>query len=417
MSRHVIHISLSPNLQRDDLLIAVKILLSPWRWLERSAQATVHKQLNLLFPGASISLTSSGRSALYQTLKALNIGPGDEVIIQAFTCIAVSATVKWTGATPRYADIMPQTYNLDPASVRRAISPRTRAIIIQHTFGIPAALEQLKSIADKHNLILIEDLAHSIGSSYRGKPLGTFGDIAVASFGRDKVLSCVFGGAIIVNNPIYTKVIKQALTGLTNPPLWWSLQQLMHPLITTCSLYLYRLGIGKIILYVSQKFHLISLAVSAQEKRGGQPAFVAWSLSPLLAPLLINQLHKLNLYQEHRRQLCRYYKSCLPPSQSPDSNNLSLLRYPIRVMDKSYVLKHYQARGIILGDWYLQVVTPCADQCQSVTGYQPGSCPQAEQATKETINLPTHINLLTSDAQRIIEILSRHKITTSQPSS
>lgn len=414
MSRRTIHISLSPNLQRDDLLITLKTIFMPWRWMQQSAISNAHQLLNKLFPNTSVILTSSGRSALYHTLTALNIGRGDDVIIQAFTCIAVSSAVRWTGASPQYADIIPQTYNLDPASVRRSITPQTKAIVIQHTFGIPADLDRIKTIADEHDLILIEDLAHGLGSTYRGKALGTFGDVAIISFGRDKVLSCVFGGAIVVNNPKYIESIQKTTKSLTNPPLWWSLQQLFHPIITTISLAFYQLGLGKLLLYISQRVHLISFAVTTKEKQGKKPPQISWTISPLLVPLLVNQLVKLSIYQKHRQNICAYYESHILNHQSSPLKNQSCLRYPVRVANKHSILKIFQTQGIILGDWYPQIVTPCNDHCRSITGYQSGSCPQAEQAARETINLPTHIKLSFSDAKRITKMFQNIKLITPQ---
>ena len=120
------------------------------------------------------------------------IGEGDEVLVQAFTCVAVPNSVLWAQATPVYADI-DATLNIDPIDVEKKITNRTKAIIVQHTFGIPADMDALVALAKKHNILLIEDCAHSLGATYKGKKVGTFGDAAFFSFGRDKVVSSVFG--------------------------------------------------------------------------------------------------------------------------------------------------------------------------------------------------------------------------------
>src|SRR6185436_2552703 len=103
---------------------------------------------------------NSGRSAQYLILRALGLSKTDQVLIQAFTCIAVPNAVLWVGAQPAFADI-DESYNLDPQRVRRAITPNTKALIAQHTFGIPADMEALHQIADEHHLVLIEDCCHS----------------------------------------------------------------------------------------------------------------------------------------------------------------------------------------------------------------------------------------------------------------
>ncbi|MEX0916491.1 MAG: aminotransferase class V-fold PLP-dependent enzyme, partial [Candidatus Spechtbacterales bacterium] len=151
----MIHISLSPNVERDDVAQAVGTLLRGG--FLRKEGRHVHEltaELSLYFNGADIFLTNSGRSAMVTILRALGIGEGDEIIIQAFNCNAVVNPILWAGATPRYADI-DESYNIDPAYVEQIITPQTRAIVAQHTFGVPAELDMLRAIADKHHLVLI----------------------------------------------------------------------------------------------------------------------------------------------------------------------------------------------------------------------------------------------------------------------
>ena len=120
-----------------------------------------------------------GRIAMCAILKALGIGRGDEVIIQAFTCVAVPCPVLATGAKPVFADIDPATFNLDPASVEARITPRTRAIVVQHTFGIPADMDSILRIARARGIYVIEDCCHTVASSYRGARVGSLGDLSL----------------------------------------------------------------------------------------------------------------------------------------------------------------------------------------------------------------------------------------------
>ena len=131
-------------------------------------------------------------------IKSFDITYGDEVIVQAFTCLAVPEVVIWCGAKPVYLDI-DESLNLDIRLLEKSISSKTRIIIVQHTFGIPAKIDMIKKIAQKHNIILIEDCAHSLGAKYNSQKIGTFGDAAFFSFGRDKVISSVFGGLAFIN--------------------------------------------------------------------------------------------------------------------------------------------------------------------------------------------------------------------------
>jgi perosamine synthetase len=140
---------------------------------------------------------SSGTAALHLAIRALGIGEGDEVIVPSFTFIAVANAVRYERATPVFADISPNTWNLSPASVDAAITSRTRAIIIVHTFGVPAELDALLSIAHRHHLAVIEDACEAIGGSYKDRRLGSFGDISVLGFYPNKQITTGEGGAIL----------------------------------------------------------------------------------------------------------------------------------------------------------------------------------------------------------------------------
>jgi perosamine synthetase len=119
---------------------------------------------------------SSGTAGLHLALLALGLGPGDEVIVPSFTFIAVANAVRYVGAHPVFADIDSETLNLDPVAVEAAVTPRTRALIVVHTFGRPADLPALLDIAGRHNLLVVEDACEAIGGEIRGQRVGSFGD-------------------------------------------------------------------------------------------------------------------------------------------------------------------------------------------------------------------------------------------------
>ena len=140
---------------------------------------------------------SSGTAGLHLALVTLGIGPGHEVIIPSFTFIAVANAVLHVGATPVFAEIDATTLNLDPASVVSAITPRTRAIIAVHTFGIPVDLAALSTIARDHDLALIEDACEAIGAEFDSRPVGSFGELAVLGFYPNKQITTGEGGAVL----------------------------------------------------------------------------------------------------------------------------------------------------------------------------------------------------------------------------
>lgn len=396
-------------MQPDDLLIVIKTLFSPWRWSDQRIHHKIVRLISARLANRPTVLVSSGRSAIYRTLEALNIGSGDEVIIQAFTCLAVPAPIIWRQAKPIYADIDLHTYNFNLADVAKKISSRTKAIIVQHTFGVAGPVKELRQLADRHNLILIEDLSHCFGASLQDQALGTFGHVAILSFGRDKTISCVFGGAVASSDAALIQQIEQNQSALPKPPAWWVIQQLLHPLLMVIIVPLYFVGgLGKILLVTAQKLHLLSLAVTKSEKQGNRPPFIDWQFSPALGLLLHSQLRKLNRFTIRRQTIARRYFNRLPIShQTAPANQPNWLRVPARVKNRSSLLARAKKQHILLGNWYDHPVTPATPQSIIFAGYQPGSCPQAELAAARTINLPTHPNLTDEQIDQIISVMSK----------
>ena len=140
---------------------------------------------------------SSGTAGLHLALLALGIGPGDEVIVPSFTFVAVANAVRYVGAEPVFADIDGETLNLDPGSVEAAMTPRTRAMIVVHTFGRPANLPALMEIAGRHRLSVIEDACEAIGAEIGGQRVGSFGDAGVFAFYPNKQITTGEGGMVV----------------------------------------------------------------------------------------------------------------------------------------------------------------------------------------------------------------------------
>lgn len=145
--------------------------------------------------------TSSGTAALHIALLLANVGPGDEVITTSMTAEPTNTVILQCGAVPIFADVDPETGNLDPASVESLMSPRTRAIMVVHYAGFPASLKDLRKIADQKGVALIEDAAHSLGACYAGEGIGTIGDYAIFSFQAIKHMTTVDGGMLTMRDP------------------------------------------------------------------------------------------------------------------------------------------------------------------------------------------------------------------------
>jgi perosamine synthetase len=143
---------------------------------------------------------SSGTAGLHLALLALGIKPGDEVVVPSFTFIAAANAIRYVGATPIFVDIDPHTLNLSPTAVEQAITPRTRAILAVHTFGVPANMPALVALAKRHNLALIEDACEALGATIDSKPIGSFGDVAVFAFYPNKQITTGEGGMVVTRN-------------------------------------------------------------------------------------------------------------------------------------------------------------------------------------------------------------------------
>jgi dTDP-4-amino-4,6-dideoxygalactose transaminase len=158
------------------------------------------------FCGAQQALGfNSGTSALHVAMRLLNVGPGDEVITTPYTFIATSWAISYCGAKPVYVDIDPATFNLDPKKIEAAITPRTKAVLPVHLYGLPFDVDAIAAVCQKHNLPFVEDAAQAHGAKYKGRTVGTFGAVSCFSFYPAKNLgACGEGGALVTNDNALT---------------------------------------------------------------------------------------------------------------------------------------------------------------------------------------------------------------------
>lgn len=150
-------------------------------------------------------LVHSGTGALEMAAILADVGPGDEVIMPSFTFVSTANAFVLRGATPVFVDIRADTMNLDEQLVEAAITPRTRAIVAVHYAGVACDMNALKALADRHGLLLIEDAAQALGSTYHGRPLGAIGDLGALSFHETKNVISGEGGALLVGNPAFVE--------------------------------------------------------------------------------------------------------------------------------------------------------------------------------------------------------------------
>lgn len=426
----IISISLSPNVFSVDIDAARRMLREPLHWQEGEYVHTLLGAFSSYYDVSEERFFSfnSGRSALLCALLSLGIGKGDEVLLQAFTCNAVPNPILWSGAMPIYVDAMQDTFSMDVSDLEKKITSRAKAIIVQHTFGLAVEMEAILSIAKRHGLFLIEDSAHALGATYccrmrhencevEGRKVGTLGDMAFFSFGRDKVISSVYGGMLLVNNDSLIGEIDKRYKTIAYPSISWIGQQLRHPLLIDIFLRWYNIpltnyGVGKLLLQGAQVTRYLSKAVHWKEKRGQKPHYFPRRLPNALAYLAFTQMKRLDEFNAHRRALAQLYYDELRLLKTKNYKLETLqkghiyLRYPIRHPRAEEIIRKARKRGILLGDWYTSVVAP-DDTNLGAMHYQKGSCPIAEQLTRETINLPTNPNMSQDDARRAVKFLQK----------
>lgn len=406
----MIAIGLSPNTQKDDVVLALRLILSPWRWFRGGATKALEDWFKRYFQVRFVSTFDSGRSCEYAILTTLGVGRGDEVLLQAFTCVAVPNSVLWVGAKPVYVDV-DRTGNIDPTDIEHKITKQSKAIIVQHTFGVPADMEKIVTLAKKYKLFLIEDCAHGLGATIGGRKVGTFGDFAFFSFGRDKVVSSVCGGVVVTDDKENGHALRNFQRILPLPPFSWVFAQLFHPVAFFFILPLYNiLGIGKIALLFFQKVGMLGKPVDAIEKKGGRPPLYPRRLPNAQAIIALHQLGKLAMYTSHRQKIAALYDKELKdiPVELQNAQNGSVfLRYNIRSAKASSLYSFFKEKGILLGRWYSHVVDPSDVDLKSI-GYQQGSCPRAELLARWSLNLPTYPRMTIQDAKKVVKILKEY---------
>lgn len=158
-----------------------------------------------------------GRMAFFYILKALDLPPGSEIIFPSLTFWVVPELARVAGLTVVFADVDPATFNMDPASVERLITDKTRAVVPTHLYGLPCDMDRILQIAGRHSLIVLEDCAHSLGALYKGKPVGTFGTGALFSFQTLKPLNCYGGGLALVRDAAVAAKVRAIVDALPWP--------------------------------------------------------------------------------------------------------------------------------------------------------------------------------------------------------
>ena len=379
--------------------------------LGRSSVERFETRLGELHGRGDAAAFGAGRVALAAILDALKIGHDDEVIVPAYTCVAVPNPVLFCGALPIYADVEARIPNIDIQSVRQRLSARTRAVIVQHTFGYPIDMRPFLALAREHGFALIEDCTHALGARYDGRLVGTFGDAAFYSFEQSKVISTGQGGSAYSEDESISRGIRDYQRRCQAPQ-----SHQVSSLLVGLGMKAAFKGWGlsdrsRLPEYYLTRLGLISEAVTTEaEYRCELPEAFAKAFSSRQAGLGVRQLDALEENLAARRRIAtRYFSSLEVPDDwlvhpVPEAAP-AFLRFPLRVPDKQGLIDFARLRGVWIGNWFSAPVHPLGVP-QDRAGYSVGDCPQAELAVARIANLPCHPRMTDDDVDKVLRVVN-----------
>ncbi len=388
-----------------DCVDALGMLTRPRTLVEGESLSAYEAACGRLIGCPNVFSFATGRMALYAILEALGIGPGDEVILPAFTCVVVPNAILYRGAIPVYVDIDRRTYNIDVGGIEARITPRTRAILAQHTFGLPCDLAAIREIALRRRLDVIEDWAHAVGALCDAGVVGRLRRIAYFSSDHTKVFSTSTGGAAATDDDGLADRLRQIHSSSPDIGLRRTLRVLFTLIVEHVLTHptLYRAG--KYVHAVCNRLHLFQYFPDEMQilkpKRYPYPA----RLSNLQARIGLNQVRDLKGNLRHRRHIAKQYDAVLKVHTEHLAREAShtFLRYSFLVSDRDEFER--TLKGVVdLGIWFRSVVGG-RNRAFHEVGYEEGSCPVAEHVAAHVVNLPTHFRVRRVDD--ILDVLSR----------
>ena len=392
-----------------DGLVALRSLADPRQMVRGPAIAEYERAFAREIGVRYAYSFSSGRVGLYALLHVLGVGPGDEVLLPVPTHIVVPNAVRYTGARPVYVDCRLDTYNMDLEQAERRITPRTKVLVLQHTFGIPADLDAALALAGRHGLELIEDCVHALGARYDGRPVGSFGRAAFFSTEETKTISSTMGGMVATDDPELAARVRAFQARCAWPSAWltarYILKFLVYYLLTEPHAHRYT----RVLYERLGRPRPLPRPTTSEELRGARPANYEQRLSNAQAALALRQLGRLDNNLAHRRAVAEAYGARLSEwgidgPRPPAKAEPAFVRYPLWVEDRAAAMR-LAAPHAVLGDWFTSVLEEAISPAHG--DYQLGSCPRAEAAATHLVNLPTHPRVSARDVEAIASTVAR----------
>lgn len=364
----------------EDIAAVVKVLAD--EELTNGSRIPELEQKLCEITGAKYAVAvSNGTAALHLAALAAGVKPGDEVIVSSITFAASSNCILYCGAKPVFADIRPDTYNIDPSSIRKLITPKTKGIVAVDFTGQAVEHDEIRAICKEHGLFLIEDAAHAIGTKYNGQPVGGIADMTCFSFHPVKTVTGGEGGAVTTDDEqLYRRLRRLRSHGITREQ-----GEMIHP--TEARWYNEQVELG-----------------------------YNYRLTDFQAALLLSQLNKLPLFSARRREIAEKYNEAFKDMpelivqreipESETTRHLYILRLNLDRLtcDRQQFFDALWAENIQSQVHYIPVYWHSYYEKQ---GYTKGLCPNAEAYFHEVMSLPLYYSLENRDVEDVIHAVKK----------
>jgi perosamine synthetase len=368
---------LQPVYGEEEIAAVAEVLRSGWVGLGPKTRAFEQEFAKYLGCDYAIAL-NSGTAALHLAALALQLQPGDEVIVTPITFVSTVHVIRYCGAIPVFADVEPDTLNLDPADIGRKITDRTRAVFCVHYAGHPVDLDAIQSIAEPRGIYVVEDAAHACGASYQGRKIGTISELTCFSFHAVKNLAMGEGGAITCNSHWYARYFSQMR--------WLGISRDTFSRTADEKVYAWQYWVDRL----GYKYHLHDIS----------------------AAIGLVQLQKLEANNERRRQMVARYQEAfanvdwlerpVEKDYARSSWHLYVAKLPGH-RERDAMIRHLKERGVAPGVHYYPInLHPYYRDIKAVV-------PIANEIWKRIITLPLHLALSPEDQDRVIEAVLEFK--------
>lgn len=363
-------------IEEDDIQAVCEVLRSDYLTCGPKI-AELERKLEGVSGARYASAVSNGTAALHVACMAAGIGEGDEVIVTPLTFAASANCIRYCGGTPVFADVNPETYNIDPECIEKKITPKTKAVIAVDFTGQVVEIERIRAICDKYHLIFIEDAAHSIGTSYKDKKVGSLADLTTFSFHPVKTVTAGEGGAVLTNRQdLYEKIQLAKSHGITHEKTRMKEQDPEGPW------------------YYEQ----VSLGYN-------------YRMTDFQAALLLSQLDKLERFSARRKEIVHRYNEALKDvpeiilqkeiAESDTTRHLYMIRLDLEKLSctRREFFDAMSEENVQCQVHYIPVYWfPYYEQL----GYERGLCPNAEAIYQSCMSIPLYPAMTDQDVEDVI---------------